>query len=82
MLFFAEATLTFYIDPFSVLYLPVEPSNVELSGSTEAIEGTEVNVCCSTSSSNPPVHIRWWLGFKELNATVITFTEVKDTGLF
>ncbi|MCJ8740330.1 hypothetical protein PDJAM_G00057640 [Pangasius djambal] len=58
-----------------------EPSNVELSGSSEAIEGTEVNVCCSTSSSNPPVHIRWWLGSKELNTTVITITEGENGGM-
>ncbi|XP_026790730.3 LOW QUALITY PROTEIN: nephrin [Pangasianodon hypophthalmus] len=62
----------------SVLF---EPSNVELSGSSEAIEGTEVNVCCSTSSSNPPVHIRWWLGSKELNTTVITITEGENGGM-
>ncbi|XP_060753669.1 nephrin [Neoarius graeffei] len=62
----------------SVLF---EPSNVELSGSSEAIEGTEVNVCCSTSSSNPPVHIRWWLGFKELKTTVITITEGENGGM-
>ncbi|TSK49691.1 Nephrin [Bagarius yarrelli] len=58
-----------------------EPSNVELSGSSEAIEGTEVNMCCSTSSSNPPVHIRWWLGFKELNTTVIAITEGENGGM-
>ncbi|KAF5906204.1 nephrin isoform X1, partial [Clarias magur] len=52
-----------------------EPSNVELSGSSEAIEGTEVNMWCLTSSSNPPVHIRWWLGFKELNTTDTNITE-------
>lgn len=70
-----------FFHPF-VLNLPVEPSNVELSGSSEAVEGTEVNLCCSTSSSNPPVQIRWSLGFKELNTTVITVTEVKDSGLY
>ncbi|KAF7700292.1 hypothetical protein HF521_003250 [Silurus meridionalis] len=58
-----------------------EPSNVELSGSSEAIEGTEVNMCCSTSSSNPPVHIRWWLGFKELNTTSFTITEGENGGM-
>ncbi|KAF4086267.1 hypothetical protein AMELA_G00104930 [Ameiurus melas] len=62
----------------SVLF---EPSNVKLSGSSEAIEGTEVNVCCSTSSSNPPVHIRWWLGFKELNTTVINIIEGENGGM-
>ncbi|XP_047676954.1 nephrin isoform X2 [Tachysurus fulvidraco] len=58
-----------------------EPTNVELSGSSEAIEGTEVNMCCSTSSSNPPVHIRWWLGFKELNTTDIEVTEGENGGM-
>ncbi|XP_060744670.1 nephrin [Tachysurus vachellii] len=58
-----------------------EPTNVELSGSSEAIEGTEVNMCCSTSSSNPPVHVRWWLGFKELNTTDIEVTEGENGGM-
>ncbi|XP_053363734.1 nephrin [Clarias gariepinus] len=62
----------------SVLF---EPSNVELSGSSEAIEGTELNMWCSTSSSNPPAHIRWWLGSKELNTTDITITEGENGGM-
>ncbi|XP_058269543.1 nephrin isoform X2 [Hemibagrus wyckioides] len=64
-----------------ILTVLFEPSNVELSGSSEAVEGTEVNMCCSTSSSNPPVHIRWWLGFKELNTIVNTITEGENGGM-
>ncbi|XP_062872517.1 nephrin [Trichomycterus rosablanca] len=58
-----------------------EPFKVELVGSSEAVEGTQVNLCCFTSSSNPPVHIRWWLGFKELNNTVTTITEGVNGGM-
>lgn len=58
------------------LFLTVEPAKVKLLGTFEAIEGEEISLCCYTSSSNPPVHIRWWLGFKELNRTDVTISEV------
>ncbi|XP_051535079.1 nephrin [Myxocyprinus asiaticus] len=58
-----------------------EPAEVTLLGSFEAMEGQEVNMCCYTSSSNPPVHIRWWLGFKELNRTVVTISEGDNGGM-
>uniref|UniRef100_A0A3Q3B3N1 NPHS1 adhesion molecule, nephrin n=1 Tax=Kryptolebias marmoratus TaxID=37003 RepID=A0A3Q3B3N1_KRYMA len=45
---------------------------ITLSGSLEAVEGHELTLSCYAASSNPPVHIRWWLGSKELNNTVIT----------
>ncbi|KAK1785855.1 hypothetical protein P4O66_003228 [Electrophorus voltai] len=51
----------------SVLF---EPSEVVLRGSSEAIEGKEVSLCCYTTSSNPAVQIRWWLGFQELNTNI------------
>uniref|UniRef100_A0A8C9QW73 NPHS1 adhesion molecule, nephrin n=1 Tax=Scleropages formosus TaxID=113540 RepID=A0A8C9QW73_SCLFO len=47
-----------------------EPAKINVLGSFEAVEGKEVNLCCYTTSSNPPVHIRWWLGSRELNQTV------------
>ncbi|KAF4104345.1 nephrin [Onychostoma macrolepis] len=58
-----------------------EPAKVKLLGTFEAIEGEEINMCCYTSSSNPPVHIRWWLGFKELNRTDVTISEGDNGGM-
>ncbi|NP_001035777.1 nephrin precursor [Danio rerio] len=63
------------------LTVPFEPAEVTLLGSFEAVEGEEINLSCSTSSSNPPVHIRWWLGFKELNRTEVTFAEGDNGGM-
>ncbi|CAB1416800.1 unnamed protein product [Pleuronectes platessa] len=56
-----------------------EPAEVILWGSFTAVEGQVLNVGCFASSSNPLVQIRWWLGHKELNNTVIT-TEEGDNG--
>ncbi|KAM6967507.1 nephrin [Aplochiton taeniatus] len=50
-------------------YSYFEPKVVKVLGSFDAVEGTVVDLCCFTSSSNPPVQIRWWLGFRELNTT-------------
>ncbi|XP_056613688.1 nephrin isoform X1 [Triplophysa dalaica] len=58
-----------------------EPAVVTLLGSFEALEGEEINLSCSTSSSNPPVQIRWWLGSKELNRTVDTISEGDNGGM-
>ncbi|KAM7420569.1 hypothetical protein PAMA_015005 [Pampus argenteus] len=58
-----------------------EPAEVTLSGSTEAIEGQELSLCCYATSSNPPVQIRWWLGYKELNSTVVTMEEGANGGM-
>lgn len=54
----------------------VEPAEVILLGSTEVIEGEELSLLCYATSSNPPVQIRWWLGYKELNTTVVIVEEV------
>lgn len=54
----------------------VDPEELTLSGSLEAIEGQEVVLSCYAASSNPPVDIRWWLGYKELNNTVFIREEV------
>lgn len=54
----------------------VEPAEVILSGSFTVAEGEELNLSCFASSSNPPVQIRWWLGYKELNTSVVTMEEV------
>ncbi|XP_029928509.1 nephrin [Myripristis murdjan] len=58
-----------------------EPSEVVVLGSFRAIEGKELNLCCYTTSSNPPVQIRWWLGFRELNTTVVTMAEGDNGGM-
>ncbi|XP_029115932.1 nephrin [Scleropages formosus] len=57
-----------------------EPAKINVLGSFEAVEGKEVNLCCYTTSSNPPVHIRWWLGSRELNQTVVTYNEGEHGG--
>uniref|UniRef100_UPI003AAB75BB nephrin n=1 Tax=Centroberyx gerrardi TaxID=166262 RepID=UPI003AAB75BB len=58
-----------------------EPEEVMVSGSFRAIEGKELSLCCYTTSSNPPVQIRWWLGFRELNTTVVTMEEGDNGGM-
>ncbi|KAM7382738.1 hypothetical protein PAMP_002455 [Pampus punctatissimus] len=58
-----------------------EPAEVTLSGSSVAIEGQELSLCCYATSSNPPVQIRWWLGYKELNTTVVTMEEGANGGM-
>ncbi|XP_055053084.2 nephrin isoform X3 [Misgurnus anguillicaudatus] len=58
-----------------------EPDTVTLLGSFEAVEGQMINLMCYTSSSNPPVQIRWWLGFKELNQTDYTISEGDNGGM-
>ncbi|XP_036394471.1 nephrin [Megalops cyprinoides] len=63
------------------LHVLFEPTEVKVLGSFEAVEGKEVNLCCYTTSSNPPVQIRWWLGFRELNDTVVTVSEGNNGGM-
>uniref|UniRef100_A0A3B3Q947 NPHS1 adhesion molecule, nephrin n=1 Tax=Paramormyrops kingsleyae TaxID=1676925 RepID=A0A3B3Q947_9TELE len=46
------------------------PAEVKVLGSSKAIAGKTVTLSCYTTSSNPAVNIRWWLGFRELNQTV------------
>ncbi|XP_030641165.1 nephrin [Chanos chanos] len=58
-----------------------EPAEVNLVGPFKAIEGKELALCCYASSSNPPVQIRWWLGFRELNTTVVTVAEGENGGM-
>lgn len=55
----------------------VEPAEVTLLGSSMVIEGQDLNLSCFATSSNPPVQIRWWLGYKELNTTAVTMEEVR-----
>ncbi|XP_065814428.1 nephrin isoform X1 [Labrus bergylta] len=58
-----------------------EPTEVTLLGSSTAIEGQVLSLCCIASSSNPPVQIRWWLGYKELNTTSVTVEEGDHGGM-
>lgn len=68
--------LSLYVFPFMCACTSVEPAELTLSGSLTAIEGQELNLSCYTTSSNPPVDIRWWLGYKELNNTSVAMEEV------
>ncbi|XP_048117915.1 nephrin [Alosa alosa] len=68
-----------YISHILTVYF--EPAKVNLLGTFEAIEGKTVTLCCHASSSNPPVQIRWWLGFKELNTTVRSMSEGENGGM-
>ncbi|XP_071326506.1 nephrin [Trachinotus anak] len=58
-----------------------EPAEVILLGSFTAIAGQELNLSCFATSSNPPVQIRWWLGYKELSTTVVTMEEGDNGGM-
>uniref|UniRef100_H3DM88 NPHS1 adhesion molecule, nephrin n=1 Tax=Tetraodon nigroviridis TaxID=99883 RepID=H3DM88_TETNG len=58
-----------------------EPAEVTLLGSLTAVEGQDLDLTCSASSSNPPVQIRWWLGHKELNASAVTLEEGSHGGM-
>ncbi|XP_076137439.1 nephrin [Alosa pseudoharengus] len=68
-----------YISHILTVYF--EPAKVNLLGTFEAIEGKTVTLCCHASSSNPPVQIRWWLGFKELNTTVRSMSKGENGGM-
>ncbi|TNN02447.1 hypothetical protein fugu_009934, partial [Takifugu bimaculatus] len=58
-----------------------EPAEVTLLGTLTAVEGQDLHLTCSASSSNPPVQIRWWLGHKELNASAIAMEEGSHGGM-
>ncbi|TDH12004.1 hypothetical protein EPR50_G00066240 [Perca flavescens] len=58
-----------------------EPAEVTLLGEFTTIEGQDLVLNCYTTSSNPPVQIRWWLGYKELNSSVATITEGDNGGM-
>lgn len=67
-----------WADILSAFCATVEPSQVQLVGELAAIEGEDLEMTCFTSSSNPPAHIRWWLGNKEVNATAVVMEEVSQ----
>ncbi|XP_040278130.1 nephrin isoform X1 [Bufo bufo] len=61
----------------NVLFLPIK---VTILGSSSGPENTSLSFSCFTASSNPPVHIRWWLGAVELENTVVTVTDSDHGG--
>ncbi|XP_062322635.1 nephrin-like [Osmerus eperlanus] len=79
-----EATNLVSKAPLSILRrltVHFEPKEVKVLGSFNAVEGKEVSLSCSSSSSNPPVQIRWWLGFQELNSTSVVLEEGDHGGM-
>lgn len=54
----------------------VPPEQVKIIGSSSTEENQEIFLTCSTSTSNPPVMLRWWLGWRELNATETAISQV------
>ncbi|MBN3295598.1 NPHN protein, partial [Amia calva] len=57
------------------------PSEVHVAGSLSATEGKNITLSCSTTSSRPPVLIRWWLGARQLDASSVTVTEGSHGGM-
>ncbi|XP_077193153.1 LOW QUALITY PROTEIN: nephrin [Paroedura picta] len=62
------------------LHVVFFPEEVKIIGSSSTPESKEISLSCSTSSSNPPVQLRWWLGWRELNATEVTLSEGNHGG--
>uniref|UniRef100_A0A8C3HXC8 NPHS1 adhesion molecule, nephrin n=1 Tax=Chrysemys picta bellii TaxID=8478 RepID=A0A8C3HXC8_CHRPI len=60
-----------------VVFLPTE---VSILGSSSTPENKQISLSCSTTPSNPPVQLRWWLGWRELTTTEVTVTEGKLGG--
>nr|XP_034974630.1 nephrin [Zootoca vivipara] len=63
------------------LHVVFLPDKVEIIGSSSTEENKELSLSCSTSPSNPPVLLRWWLGWKELSATEVTVSEAAHGGM-
>ncbi|KAM9114213.1 nephrin isoform 2-T2 [Pangshura tecta] len=60
-----------------VVFLPTE---VSIVGSSSTPENKQISLSCSTTPSNPPVQLRWWLGWRELTTTEVTVTEAAHGG--
>ncbi|XP_068097949.1 nephrin [Hyperolius riggenbachi] len=56
------------------------PARVTILGSTSGPENATLSLSCYTSSSNPEVSLRWWLGPKELENAVVTITDSDHGG--
>ncbi|KAG8143295.1 hypothetical protein E2320_000541 [Naja naja] len=64
-----------------VLSVTFPPEQVKIIGSSSTEENQEIFLTCSTSTSNPPVMLRWWLGWRELNATETAISEAEYGGM-
>ncbi|XP_013929921.1 PREDICTED: nephrin [Thamnophis sirtalis] len=64
-----------------VLKVTFPPEQVKITGSSSTEENQEIFLTCSTSTSNPPVMLRWWLGWRELNATETAISEAEYGGM-
>ncbi|XP_070620253.1 nephrin [Erythrolamprus reginae] len=64
-----------------VLKVTFPPEEVQITGSSSIEENQEIFLTCSTSTSNPPVMLRWWLGWRELNATQTAISEAEYGGM-
>ncbi|KAL7981192.1 hypothetical protein Chor_005426 [Crotalus horridus] len=64
-----------------VLKVTFPPEQVKIIGSSSTEENQEIFLTCSTSTSNPPVMLRWWLGWRELNATETAISEAEFGGM-
>ncbi|XP_062996668.1 nephrin [Elgaria multicarinata webbii] len=73
--------LTLPLQASIVLPVVFPPEQVKIIGSSSAQEKREISMSCSTSTSNPPVLLRWWLGWRELNATEVTVSEGANQGM-
>ncbi|XP_074837092.1 nephrin [Carettochelys insculpta] len=61
-----------------VVFLPTE---VSILGSSSTPENKQITLSCSTGPSNPPVQLRWWLGWRELTTTEVTVSEAAHGGM-
>ncbi|XP_053124103.1 nephrin isoform X2 [Hemicordylus capensis] len=56
------------------------PEEVKITGPSSIQENKSLSLSCSTSPSNPPMGLRWRLGWRELNATEVAFSESDHGG--
>ncbi|XP_069630717.1 nephrin isoform X1 [Haliaeetus albicilla] len=56
------------------------PSEVTIAGTPTVAENGTVALSCTSSPSNPPVQLRWWLGGRELTPTDVTRTQAEGRG--
>ncbi|XP_030068963.1 nephrin isoform X2 [Microcaecilia unicolor] len=61
----------------NVVFLPTE---VTILGSASVQQNMSIYMSCFTAASNPPVQIRWWLGWRELTTTEVTITDASYGG--
>uniref|UniRef100_K7G7F2 NPHS1 adhesion molecule, nephrin n=1 Tax=Pelodiscus sinensis TaxID=13735 RepID=K7G7F2_PELSI len=57
---------------------PVLPTEVSILGSSNTPENKQISLSCSTAPSNPPVQLRWWLGWRGLHHQEESFVNFND----